>query len=112
MKPARTTLDLPSTKPGPKTLEGRRRIAAAARESACLRWAAVKASFDQTRLGEISAEGMESLRAKCRAASTGRKASPETRAKISKARNKRERDKFFQQANSAYRFRTGGRQWT
>ena len=96
------------TKPGPKTPEGRARIAAAARESALLRWANLRKSGERTRLGELSDEGLEALRA----ARIGKKASPETREKISKARRKRELDKLFQLVLDPYRFRHGGRKWT
>jgi hypothetical protein len=94
-------LDLPSTKPGPRTPEGRARIAAAAQESARLRWADLRRSGERTRLGELSEEGLAALRA----ARIGKKASPETKAKISKARKKCERDKLFQRANDPYRDR-------
>ena len=101
-------MDIPRTRIGPKTPEGRARIAAAARESALLRWANLRRSGERTRLGELSDEGLEALRA----ARIGKKASPETREKISKARRKRELDKLFQLVLDPYRFRHGGRKWT
>ena len=55
---------------------------------------------------------MASLRAKCRAARAGQKASPETREKISKASKKRERDKLFRLVNDPYRdFEVRGWKW-
>ena len=59
-------------KPGPKTTEGRARIAAAARESARLRWVALKSSGERTRLGPLSDEGLAALRA----ARIGKRAQP------------------------------------
>jgi len=90
---------LHETKPGPRTVEGRQRIAAAARESARLRWADLRRSGERRRLGELSDEGLEALRS----ARTGKKASPETREKISKASKKRELDKLFQRVLDPYR---------
>ena len=94
-------------KPGPKTTDGRARIAAAARESARLRWAALRRSGERTRLGPLSDEGLAALRA----ARIGKRVSPETKAKISRARKKCELDKLFRRANDPYRDRNL-RLWT
>ena len=107
MPGANNLQSLRETKPGPKTPDGRARIAAAAHESALLRWADLRKSGERTRLGALTAEGLAALRV----ARTGKKASPETREKISKASRKRELDKFFRLLDP-YRFRTGGRKWT
>jgi len=69
---------------GPTTAEGRARLS----EAKKLHWDNVKAA-GQTRLGPLSDEGRASLAA----ARTGRKASKETRKKISEARLRNERAK-------------------
>jgi hypothetical protein len=66
---------------GPRTAEGKARLAACAAVTAKKRWEDKKASGDGSRLGPLSEEG----RAALRAFNAGRKYSRETRSKMREA---------------------------
>jgi len=85
---------------GSKTPEGRARIAAAARESALNRWVDLRRSGERTRLGELSDEELAALRA----ARTGKKASPKTKARISAVSKARELNQRIRRLMDPYRW--------